>query len=318
MAKDENQQLLDDINRYINYSHIPKLHESSYVSLVEATQQLVKIYHSQKRKNDTLKKIQSNILDKVDKRHKNVNAESSKKGTMLVQQSKMAAMGEMMDAVAHQWKQPLNSISMMTDMLKDDFKDGTVDEEYINEMTETTHMQIAHMVNTLSEFRNFFRPAQDSKDFLVSECVGSVQILMKDELLKNSINLTIDIQDDITIFGLINEFKHLFLNLLSNSIDAFNENALKNTASHKIQNREITIRIYKKSEQGIIEFEDNANGIPEHVIADIFKPNVTTKADGKGTGIGLYMSSQIVQKHNGTIEVTNINSGALFRITIKL
>ena len=310
MAKDENQKLLDDINRYINYSHIEKLHESSYVSLVEATQQLVKIYHSQKRKNETLKKINSNILEKVDKRHKNVNADRTRKGTMLVQQSKMAAMGEMMDAVAHQWKQPLNSISMMTDMLKDDFKDGLVDEEYIDEMTETTHMQIAHMVNTLSEFRNFFRPAQDSKDFLVSECIGSVQILMKDELLKNTINLTVDVQEDITINGLINEFKHLFLNLLSNSIDAFNE---KN-----IQNREIIIRSYIKGENGVIEFEDNANGIPQHVIANIFKPNVTTKADGKGTGIGLYMSSQIVQKHNGAIEVTNVNSGALFRITIKL
>ena len=310
MAKDENQQLLDDINRYINYSHIPKLHESSYVSLVEATQQLVKIYHSQKRKNETRKKIHHNVLDKVDKRHKNVNAESSKKGTMLVQQSKMAAMGEMMDAVAHQWKQPLNSISMMTDMLGDDFKDGLVDEEYIDEMTETTHMQIAHMVNTLSEFRNFFRPAQDSKAFLLSECVESVQILMKDELLKNTINLSIDILDDITIFGLINEFKHLFLNLLSNSIDAFNEK--------DISGREITIRSYIKEDNGIIEFEDNANGIPPHVIADIFKPNVTTKTDGKGTGIGLYMSSQIVQKHNGLIDVKNIKAGALFRITIKL
>ncbi len=310
MTQDENQKLLDDINRYINYSHISRLHESSYVSLVEATKQLVQIYHSQKRKNQTLKKIHQNILDKVDKRHKNVNAESTKKGTMLVQQSKMAAMGEMMDAVAHQWKQPLNSLSMMSDMLKDDFKNGLVDEEYIDEMTETTHMQIAHMVNTLSEFRNFFRPAQDSKDFSVRKCIESVQILMKDELLKNGINLTIDTLEDIIIFGQINEFKHLFLNLLSNSIDAFNEK--------DIQNRKITIKSYVRDNHGIIKFEDNAKGIPSHVIADIFKPNVTTKADGKGTGIGLYMSSQIVQKHHGIIEATNINSGALFRITIKL
>lgn len=310
MAQDENQKLLDDINKYINYSHIPKLHESSYLSLVEATQELVKLYHSQKRKTETLKKIHQNVLDKVDKRHKNVNAESSKKGTMLVQQSKMAAMGEMMDAVAHQWKQPLNSISMMTDMLKDDFKDGLVDEEYIADITETTHMQIAHMVNTLGEFRNFFRPAKDSTDFLTSVCIESVQVLMKDELLKNTINLTVDIQDDITIFGQINEFKHLFLNLLSNSIDAFNEK--------EISNREITIKSYIENENGIIEFEDNAKGIPQHVIADIFKPNITTKADGKGTGIGLYMSSQIVQKHNGAINVKNTNSGAMFSITIKL
>jgi len=310
MAEDENQQLLNDIKKYINYSHIPKLHESSYLSLVEATQQLVKLYTQQKRKNSSLKKINQDIMGKIDKRTVKVNAASSKKDVMLTQQSKMAAMGEMMDAVAHQWKQPLNSISMMSDMLKDDFKDGLVDEEYIDEMTETTQMQIAHMVNTLSEFRNFFRPAQDSKDFQVSECIDSVQILMKDELLKNTINLTIDIQDDITIFGQINEFKHLFLNLLSNSIDAFNEK--------EISNREITIRSFIERESGVIEFEDNANGIPVHVIADIFKPNVTTKVNGKGTGIGLYMSSQIVQKHNGIIGVNNVNSGALFKITLKL
>jgi len=310
MAEDENQKLLDDINKYINYSHIERLHESAYASLVEATQQLIKIYHSQKRKNDKLKKSHQDFLKRIDKRTINVNAESSKKKSMLVQQSKMAAMGEMMDAVAHQWKQPLNSISMMTDMLKDDFKDGLVDEEYIADMTETTHIQIAHMVNTLSEFRNFFRPAQDSKDFLTSECIESVQILMKDELLKNTINLTIDIQEDITIFGQINEFKHLFLNLLSNSIDAFNEK--------EISNREITIRSFTEGENGVIEFEDNASGIPTHVIADIFKPNITTKVNGKGTGIGLYMSSQIVEKHNGIIDVKNINSGAMFTITVKL
>lgn len=310
MRKDENQKLLDDINKYINYSHIPKLHESSYLSLVEATQKLVQLYHSQKRKNTTLKKINTDMLHKADKRHKNVNAESSKKSSMLSQQSKMAAMGEMMDAVAHQWKQPLNSISMMNDLLKDDFKDGLVDEAYIDEMTETTQMQIEHMVNTLSEFRSFFRPSKDSKEFSIKECIDSVQILMKDELLKNRIEITMDIQDNFKIHGLINEFKHLFLNLISNSIDAFNEK--------KIQNRTINIRAYLDNEHGMIKFEDNANGIPEHVISDIFKPNITTKEEGKGTGIGLYMSSQIIQKHSGTIDVKNANSGALFTINIKL
>ncbi|MEA3370942.1 MAG: HAMP domain-containing sensor histidine kinase [Campylobacterota bacterium] len=310
MGQDENQKLLDDINRYINYSHIPKLHESSYLSLVEATQELVKIYHSQKRKNATLKKINTDMLQKADKRHKSVNAESSKKSTMLVQQSKMAAMGEMMDAVAHQWKQPLNSISMMNDMIKDDFKDGLVDEAYIDDMTETTHMQIEHMVNTLNEFRSFFRPSKESKDFHIEECISSVQVLMKDELLKNTIEVTIDIQNNFSIHGLINEFKHLFLNLISNSIDAFNEKV--------IQNRKIVIKTFLKDNKAIIEFEDNASGIPEHVIANIFKPNVTTKSEGKGTGIGLYMSSQIVQKHHGTLEVKNSNIGALFSVTIKL
>ncbi|WP_321779262.1 hypothetical protein [Sulfurimonas sp.] len=122
----------------------------------------------------------------------------------------MAAMGEMMDAVAHQWKQPLNSLSMMNDMLENDFKDGIVDNDYIKDMTQTTQMQIAHMLNTLNEFRTFFRPSKENADFFIDDCIQSVEILMKDELIKNNINLNIEIQDNISIYGLINEFKHLF------------------------------------------------------------------------------------------------------------
>ncbi len=309
MHEDENQKLLDEIKKNISLYHIPELHESSYKALIESTQKLLQAYHSQRRKNATLKKINADILNKIDKRTLKINAKNSQQEAMLVQQSKMAAMGEMIDAVAHQWKQPLNSISMMNDMLRDDFKNNLVDEAYIQEMTQTTHMQIEHMVNTLSEFRSFFRPAQNSKNFLVSACIDSVKILMKDELLKNNIHLDITVQKDIKIFGQINEFKHLFLNLLSNSIDAFNE---KN-----ISERKISIKSYRTDNNGIIEFKDNAQGIPPHIIADIFKPNITTKVDSKGTGIGLYMSSQIVQKHNGIIEVKNIPSGTFFRISIK-
>jgi signal transduction histidine kinase len=132
---------------------------------------------------------------------------------------------------------------------------------------------------------------------------------MKDELIKNNININLDLKDNIKINGLANEFKHLFLNLISNSIDAFNEKDIKT--------RDIFIRSYINNEVRYIEFEDTAGGIPQHVISDIFKPNVTTKAEGKGTGIGLYMSSQIVQKSGGKIDVTNSNMGALFTITLR-
>ncbi|MEA3331250.1 MAG: HAMP domain-containing sensor histidine kinase, partial [Campylobacterota bacterium] len=126
---------------------------------------------------------------------------------------------------------------------------------------------------------------------------------------KNGINLHINLKNNIKINGLINEFKHLFLNLLSNSIDAFNEKEIKQ--------RDIYIRSYEKNTTRYIEFEDSAGGIPQHVINDIFKPNVTTKEQGKGTGIGLYMSSQIVQKSGGRVDVKNSNMGALFTITLR-
>jgi len=300
MKEDENQKLIDEI---------VLLSKLSNHRLRELTLKLIELYHSQIREKEKIKKNNASFLNQIDKSRVTQHEMSMIKDKMLSQQSKMAIMGDMMDSVAHQWKQPLNSLTMLNDMLVDDFKDETVDEAYITDMTQTSQLQIAHMVNTLSEFRTFFRPSKEGADFFVNDCLESVKILMKDELIKNNIPIEITIIDNIKIYGLINEFKHLFLNLLSNSIDAFNEKDIKT--------RNIKIKIYKKDDKNIIEFEDNAQGIPPHVIADIFKANVTTKEDGMGTGIGLYMSAQIVKKHNGTLSVTNSNDGAIFRVAIK-
>ncbi|QOP46404.1 sensor histidine kinase [Sulfurimonas paralvinellae] len=309
MEEDKSKKILHEIELLLKSTKIEALHESACDQIPQKINELVASYEEQKRRDAKTIKNQAYFIKQIDKRTININATSQRKDALLAQQSKMAAMGEMMDAVAHQWKQPLNSLSMMNDMLMDDFKNDLVDEAYIQDVTEMTHMQIEHMINTLNEFRTFFRPSKDAQDFSVSECLESVQVLMKDELLKNTISVNVDIQEDITLHGQVNEFKHLFLNLISNAIDAFNEKA--------IQNRTIEIKTFQNDHHGIIEFEDNAGGIPQHVINSIFKPNVTTKADGKGTGIGLYMSSQIVQKHNGSISVENANDGALFRISIK-
>ena len=299
--RDDDQKLIDEI---ITLSKL------SNHRLREQTHKLIELYQEQKLKNEKQLQNHKYFLKQIDKRTVAMNATSSRKDTLLAQQSKMAAMGEMMDAVAHQWKQPLNSLSMMSDMLKDDFKNALVDEAYIDDVTEMANMQIEHMVNTLSEFRSFFRPSKEFSDFLLSDCIESVQLLMKDELLKNSLTLNVELREEIILHGQINEFKHLFLNLLSNSIDAFNEK--------EISLREVFIRSYTEDNYGVIEFEDNAQGIPQHIISDIFKPNVTTKVDGKGTGIGLYMSTQIVQKHGGTISVKNTPKGVLFKVCIKL
>jgi signal transduction histidine kinase len=310
MQEDESKKLIDEINLLFKRSNIKELHESSCEKLQLKVQELIELHDKQKKKTEKIIKNHASFLQQLDKRNMAQTASLSKKDMMLRQQSKMASMGEMMDAVAHQWKQPLNALSMMNDMLLDDYREGRIDESYIQEITEMTHMQISHMINTLNEFRTFFRPSKDTADFSLNECLKSVEILMKDELLKNGVTIYRESDKDIILHGEVNEFKHLFLNLISNTIDAFNEK--------EISQREIHIKSHKKDRHAYIEFEDNAGGIPPHVIHAIFKPNVTTKPDGKGTGIGLYMSSQIVQKHSGTIRVQNTQKGALFTITLKL
>ncbi len=297
MKKDISQELINEI-----------LEESKNgdAQLYGKIKAFADLYTDQTKLNEKITKENDFFLKKMDKRN---ILDHEKKDKIIEQQSRLAAMGEMIDAVAHQWKQPLNAISMMIDMLRDDFKDGDVDEEYINDLDETVHLQIDHMVNTLNEFRNFLRPSTKNEDFSINTVVQNVQILMKDELISQNLHVTLDIDTDIKTFGNKNEFKHLFLNLINNSIDAFNE--------QDIQDRKVDIRCYKKDKNIVIEVEDNAGGIPKNIINHVFKPNVTTKAEGKGTGIGLYMSSQIVTKYNGEISVANTSMGVIFTVTLR-
>lgn len=226
------------------------------------------------------------------------------------QQAKMAAMGEMMDAVAHQWKQPLNAISMMSDMLVDDFENSLVDTEYINELSNDTQAQIEHMVNTLNEFRNFFRPKEIKESFGIKRSISSVLILVNDEFIKNNINVHIESEKEVLIHGIENEFKHLVLNIINNAKDAFNEQDIKI--------RDIFISFHKDEDSVNLHIRDSAGGIPSHVIDDIFKPEVTTKREGKGTGIGLYMSTQIAEKLGGKLSVQNVDNGANFSLWVPL
>lgn len=226
------------------------------------------------------------------------------------QQAKMAAMGEMMDAVAHQWKQPLNAISMMSDMLVDDFENKLVDKEYIAELSEHTQTQIDHMINTLNEFRNFFRPKETKESFGIKRSLSSVLILVNDEFMQNNINIHIQSEQEVLMYGIENEFKHLVLNIINNAKDAFNE--------REIKVRDIFIKFTKDETEIRLDISDTAGGIPLDVIDDIFKPEVTTKKEGKGTGIGLYMSTQIAQKLGGVLSVANIDNGAKFSLQIPL
>lgn len=227
---------------------------------------------------------------------------------MLQQQSKMASMGEMMDAVAHQWKQPLNALSMYSDLMKSDFEEGNVDKKYVDEMLEGVQLQIHHMTSTLSEFRNFFRPNTTIENFKLLALVESVLFLVKDEFLKNNINVELNIDTNILLHGNKNEFKHLILNIINNAKDAFN--------SQNTPQRSIIIQAKQNAKEVIITISDNAGGIPLEVIDHVFEANVTTKEAEAGTGIGLYMSAQIVEKMQGHIKVDNLFDGAVFTITL--
>ncbi|MEN4053292.1 MULTISPECIES: transporter substrate-binding domain-containing protein [Sulfurimonas] len=228
---------------------------------------------------------------------------------MLVQQAKHAVLGEMMDAVAHQWKQPLNAITMLNELLILEEKDGFVSDKYLKQYKKDMDIQINHLLTTLSEFRSFFRPDKEPEKVKLRDLIASVELLVKDELMKDSIILSVHCDPEISIKVIKNEFKHILLNLISNSKDAFIENDIKE--------RKISITVTQNEDETIIEFRDNAGGIPKKILPHIFEANVTSKPEGKGSGIGLYMSKQIAEKMSAKLHVQNIAKGAMFTLIMK-
>ena len=228
---------------------------------------------------------------------------------LIMQQSKMAAMGEMIDAIAHQWKQPLNVINIGASELEMNLNFGfDIDDDMLRNLAKETQEQVVHLLSTLEEFRSFLRPDKPKEKIVISTMIKSVLILLKDDLVTNGIETEILGDMNLSFEVIVNEVKHVFINLMSNSKDAFKSN--------NIENRKVTFNIMEKKGFVSVEIIDTAGGIPSHVIDDIFKANVTTKEEGKGTGIGLYMSAQIAQKNNGDLSVKNVDNGARFTFNV--
>lgn len=233
---------------------------------------------------------------------------------LLLSQSKMAAMGEMIDAIAHQWKQPLNIINLTVSNLEISHEIGTLDKESISHISNRVTSQIRHLDTTLNEFRSFFRPNKEKNSFNISDIVKSSILLTKDEIGKHDIDIVLKVSDSIEAYGFENEYKHILLNLINNSKDAFLEN------SKKIDKKVITIEAYYDVSKVVLEFSDNAGGIKEEIIPNIFEANFTTKELGKGSGIGLYMSKIIIDNMGGEISAQNTQNsfGAGVKFIIKL
>jgi len=228
----------------------------------------------------------------------------------LVQQSKLAQMGEMIDSIAHQWLQPLSAIKNQATMLELYLMDDELTPQKVSSCIEKQDLQITHIVNTLKEFRDFFRPNVDTQNVSLSTIIESVLLLLQDNLVHHQLHVINHCDNNIKVDVLVNEFQHIIINLINNSIDAFNEN--------KITNRELKIVSNLYEDKVTLEIHDNAGGIPQHIINNIFDMNFTTKDKGKGSGMGLYMSMVIIKKIKGNMRCESDNNGTSFIIELPL
>ncbi|MDN5106203.1 HAMP domain-containing sensor histidine kinase [Aliarcobacter butzleri] len=229
---------------------------------------------------------------------------------LLIQQTRLAAMGEMIGNIAHQWRQPLNALGLILQNLKFSYEIGELDEKMIDKSVKKATMLTENMSKTIDDFRNFFRPNKAKENFKINEGITKAVELIESTFEHNNIKLEKDfVSSEIEFFGFANEFSQVILNLLTNAKDAVLEN--------KIENPLIIIQTKIDDEYIYISIKDNGLGIKDKIINKIFEPYFTTKDEGKGTGIGLYMSKIIIENNmNGKIEVKNEQNGA--NVIIKL
>lgn len=257
-------------------------------------------------KNKELEEINHSLDQRI---HEEIE-KSRRQEQMLLQQSRLVAMGEMIGNIAHQWRQPLNVLGLSIQNLEMASEFGELDHDYIVNMIDTSMKQVTYMSKTIDDFRNFVNPNSAQIRFDLGEAIEESIRLLNPTLNSSSIKTTVHKSETaIKILGNASEFKQVIVNLINNAKDAFIEN--------HIVDRMMDIRVIDDTEQVIIEFEDNAGGIPPEIIERIFEPYFTTKEEGKGTGIGLYMSYGIIkEKMNGSITAGNTLKGVKFTITL--
>jgi PAS domain S-box-containing protein len=240
------------------------------------------------------------------------------KEKLLFQQSKLSSMGEMIGNIAHQWRQPLSVISSSTSAIKLYEQEGIYSKEEVIEFIDVILNSTKYLSNTIDDFRNFYKEDSEKIDFDVKLAINNSLNLIKTELVKQNINVVFVNEESFNICGTRNQFLQVMINILINAKDAFLEKDIINKA--------IFIDFYQDSQNNIIEIYDNAGGIDEDVIEHIFEPYFTTKHKSLGTGIGLYMSEEIITKQlKGQIFVSNKHftykykecKGAEFKIIIK-
>jgi len=262
---------------------------------------------------ENLVSIRTQELEKLNKeldlRIKEAIAENSQKEQMLIQQSRLAAMGEMIGNIAHQWRQPLNALGLVIQNIYYTYESGELDKEYLERSMNKSKKLTALMSKTIDDFRNFFRPDKLTETFSVSERVLSVSELISASYKNHSITIETELDDKLYSIGYPNEFSQVLLNILTNAKDALIEKGINNPT--------VWIRSFGENEKIILEIEDNAGGIDESIIEKVFEPYFTTKDKTVGTGIGLYMSKMIIENNmGGTIHAYNGKKGALFRIEL--
>ncbi|MGA7828812.1 MAG: MASE3 domain-containing protein [Geobacteraceae bacterium] len=234
-------------------------------------------------------------------------ARNREKESLLLQKDRQAILGEMTGNIAHQWRQPLNAVSIIVQDLAMQENTGILNEKHLKDSLAMIVDLTEHMSQTINDFREIYQPDKEKISFNLTEKVRQSLKLVEETLREHCISVEVYAEEEILALGFPNQFAQVVLNILSNSRDVLVE--------RKVQNPTIRIEVSQSEKYPLVTIKDNAGGIPPEIIDQIFDPFFTTKEEGNG--IGLYMSKNIMeQSMSGRITVHNEKEGALFTLEL--
>jgi len=246
-----------------------------------------------------------------DIKEKKIREEQLKKNrALLIYRSRLAAMGEMIANIAHQWRQPLGSLSLIVANVQDAYNYDELDESYFNNSVQRIEDIISQMSVIIDDFRFFFTPMEEKETFNVKSQIESSIAMVKDRIDIQEVEVNLNSEIDALIYGYSNQLSQAILNIVNNSIDALKNNKVK---------KKIDISIEGDNETVMISIENNGIPLPSGIKEKIFEPYFTTKKSEGGTGIGLYMTKMIIESNfQGKIDIFNSDEGVITQLLLPL
>ena len=267
-------------------------------------------FKREKEKEKLLKKLEESNKT-LSKKIKQKVGELRQKDALIMNQGKLVALGEMLNMIAHQWRQPLNAMSAGAIHLdlKSEMEED-ISEKEISDFSKFIQEETQKLSSVIDDFMNFSRPDEKKEEFYVSEVIKDVLKMIEIQLQNHNIEIKINVSENLQIKSYKKVIEHILLNLLSNARDALDEVDIKN--------KEIVISSKEAKDCIEIRVYDNAGAIPEDIAKRIFEPYFTTKEQGKGTGIGLYMSKKLAEeKLKGRLKFENKDNGVEFILKLR-
>ncbi|MBU0720173.1 PAS domain-containing sensor histidine kinase [bacterium] len=234
---------------------------------------------------------------------------------IMIHQSRQAGMGELLESIAHQWRQPLNIIGIATANLETLNNLGALDSEDFRKKMEIISSNIHYMSDTIDDFRNFLNPCRVTTSFSLKSCIEQTVSIFHAQTNIQNIVESIHADHHLIVGGVENEFKQVLFILLNNAIDAIKAEMEKK----HITKGEITLLLFREGSKAIVQIRDNGGGIKAEIINSIFNAYFSTKSNAMGTGIGLYIAKNIIENRmKGLIGVENFENGSIFTIELPL